>query len=142
MNNLTEYNYIEIILFVIVFLALLVIISILGINLNPTISSPKLIQEVTIESFNNPQEQLDLIQEVNDLKLFPMDSFCETHLGNAGQLEEACSRLTKQSCLETNCCVYTNLGKCVAGSKFGPTYLKNNEGIDHYYYQNKQFFKK
>ena len=123
---------------------ILVLLSVLGINLNPSYPPPKLIQEVTVESFTNdmnPQEKLELLQEVKDLRLFPIDSFCESHLGKAGDLDEACERLTEDNCLETNCCVYTSFNKCVAGSKAGPTFVKHQQGLDHFYYQNKKFEK-
>ena len=141
-DDLSKLNYIEILLFVFAIFSFLVIINILGINLNTVPPPTKLIQEVTVESFENPQEKLDMIQEVKNMKLFPIDSFCESYVGKSSDLEGACERLTKDICLETNCCVYTGSDKCVAGSKSGPTYLKNNEGIDHYYYQNKKFVKK
>ena len=168
-DNLSKFNYIVILIFVLAIFVFLVLMGIWGINLNPSYGPPKLIQEVTVESFinnnknsknlnaplftnlieeiaveafENPNDKLELLQEIKDLRLFPIDSFCETHLGKASDLEDACTRLTKDTCLETNCCVYTGLDKCVAGSKIGPTYLKNNEGIDYYYYQNKKFLKK
>jgi hypothetical protein len=73
------------------------------------------------------------------MNLFPIDSFCITHLGKSNKLEEACLRLTKNTCLDTKCCIYSSLGMCVAGKANGPTYLKNNKDMDYYYYQNKKF---
>ena len=143
-TNLTKLNYIEILIFICIMFLILVLFSIFGINLNPSYPPPKLIQEVTVESFlnDNGLNDQDLLQEVKDLRLFPIDSFCESHLGKAGELDEGCERLTKDICLETNCCVYTNFNKCVAGSKAGPTFVKHQQGLDHYYYQNKKFIKK
>lgn len=57
----------------------------------------------------------------NDMKLNPIDSFCETHLGNSQELEYSCNELTKTNCLLTKCCIYNN-NKCVSGDKNGPTY--------------------
>lgn len=146
-TNLTKTNYIEILIIIFTIFLILIIISILGIDLNPTKTPPKLLQEVTVESFINgngnlnPQEQLDLLKEVKDMNLLPMDSFCASHLGKSGDLDNACLNLTKDSCLDTSCCVYTSSNTCVAGSKQGPTFTKHHQGLDHYYYKNKKFAK-
>jgi hypothetical protein len=154
-TNLTKTNYIEILIIIFTIFLILIIISILGIDLNPDKTPPKLIQEVTVESFinsnrinalnnnnnSNPQEQLDLLKEVKDMNLLPIDSFCASHLGKSGDLDIACSNLTKDTCLDTSCCVYTSSNTCVAGSKGGPTFTKHQQGLDHYYYKNKQFAK-
>jgi hypothetical protein len=179
-DDLSKFDYIEILIFVFAIFSFLVIINILGINLNTVPPHTKLIQEVTVESyknnknnknnkrdlndyglndylnkplftnlieeimvetFDNPKDKLDLLQEVKNMQLFPIDSFCVSHVGKSSDLEGACERLTKDTCLETNCCVYTSFDKCVAGSQSGPTYLKNNEGIDNYYFKDKKFVK-
>lgn len=146
-------NFIIILILVFIVFIILTLISIYNINLNPTYPPPKLLQEVLVESFVNvneninnnnkkidPEEKLALLKEVKDMKLFPIDSFCEAHLGKAGELEKACEILSKEKCLETNCCIYTSFEKCSAGSALGPTYTK--PGLDHYYYQNKMFKRK
>lgn len=139
-------NFIIILILVFVVFIILLLLSIYNINLNPTYPTPKLLQEVLVESFNNnnnlidPEEKLELLKEVKDMKLFPIDSFCEAYLGKAGELEKACETLSKDKCLETNCCIYTSFDKCAAGSALGPTYSK--PGLDHYYYQNKMFKRK
>ena len=148
-DSIKNNIFIILILIFIVFIILL-LLSIYNINLNPTYPTPKLLQEVLVESFNNnntnnnnlidPEEKLELLKEVKDMKLFPIDSFCEAHLGKAGELEKACETLSKDKCLETNCCIYTSFDKCAAGSAVGPTYSK--PGLDHYYYQNKMFKRK
>lgn len=69
------------------------------------------------------------------------DSFCESHRGKSGVLEESCGKLTEQNCNSTSCCVYTSAEKCVAGSVKGPTFNSDEKGktiaLDFYYYQNK-----
>ena len=148
-TNLTKTNYIEILIIIFTIFLILIIISILGIDLNPSKPAPVLIQEVTVESFingngtnNNGKDQLGLLQEVKDMQLLPIDSFCQAHLGKSGDLDNSFLNLTKDTCLETSCCVYTSSNKCVAGSKQGPTFVKHQQGLDHYYYQDKKFAKK
>ena len=126
---LTE-NYKFIILFVIcVFIFLIISQSIW--NFNET-TTPKLIQEVVIETMENIEI------EASKLNINPSSGFCESHLGKSADLEISCNRLTKNRCMQTNCCVFTN--KCSAGSINGPTYKKNNGELitmDYYYYKDK-----
>lgn len=124
-------NYFAIVVIVFVVLFLLVIIELKGIELNSPKPESKLVQQVTVETFNN----LD-----STINLNPSDSFCETYLGNSSELETACNDLTEHSCSQTNCCVYSGK-KCVAGNLDGPTYKKDKNGklitADTYYYQGK-----
>jgi len=127
---------ITIIIFTIFIFVILIIIHLLNIDLNPSYPPPKLIQEVLVENMDsNP----DLINEVNNLKLLPIDSFCESYLGKSHKLENACNRLTKDKCIKTKCCVYQSNNKCVAGDRNGATYKDENDlfPIDFYYYNKK-----
>ena len=141
-------NYISIAVIVSVIFAMLIIISIREWDLNPPKPESKLIQQVVVETFvkqnmekpNN--DETNELNEINNLKLNPSDSFCESHLGNSAKLDTSCSQLTQGSCFETKCCVWLesgSKGKCAAGSKDGPTYTKDKDGklitIDSYYYQ-------
>ena len=141
-------NYISIAVIVTVIFSLLLIISLLNWDLNPPKPESKLIQQVVVETFE-PQSMenpdYDEINELNNLKLNPSDSFCESHLGNSAKLDTSCSQLTQGNCFETKCCVWIeseSTGKCAAGSKDGPTYTKDKDGklitVDSYYYQGRK----
>jgi hypothetical protein len=68
-------------------------------------------------------------------------SFCKKFEGNSSELETACNGLTSENCKNSNCCVWTNGSKCLAGSATGPTYKTDSDGknleVDNYYYMNK-----
>jgi hypothetical protein len=151
MNNIIDFikqNYLNILSIVIVVISLLVIINFKGINLNPPKPQSKLIQEVTVETFDsgaNFDSGININKEYTQMKLQPSDSFCESYLGKSSELEEECNKLTESNCAETRCCVLTtNKGnrKCVAGSINGPTYKTDKDGklltIDSYYYMGKR----
>ena len=114
-------NYLNIFFFIvfIVFIFLFLALSQLKWNFNPNVPPPKLVQQVTMETMENL-----------DLNINPIGGFCESFLGDSSNLEPACNRLTKQSCFETPCCVYTDANKCVAGSKHGPTFKTDVDGND------------
>jgi hypothetical protein len=131
--NFIKENYLNILIIVFIVLTLLVIINLKGINLNPPKPESKLIQEVTVETFES-----DI--NVEQMKLQPSDSFCESYLGKSAELEVECNKLTESNCAETSCCVFYNgSNKCVAGSINGPTYKTDKDGklltMDSYYYQ-------
>jgi hypothetical protein len=66
----------------------------------------------------------EAVKELQGLKLSPVDSFCQSHLGNSAKLEESCGQLTQDACQETSCCLLLE-GKCVAGdAKNGPTFSR------------------
>jgi hypothetical protein len=145
MSEIVEFikeNYVSIAVIVSVIFALLIIISIIGWNLNPPKPESKLIQQVTVETFDtliNDHDQNNIIKELDNLKLNPSDSFCQSHLGNSAKLEQSCGQLTEDGCQQTNCCVWTkstnNKEKCMAGDKNGPTYRKNLKTMSTYYWQ-------
>jgi predicted negative regulator of RcsB-dependent stress response len=133
-------NFKMIILIVIVVLLLLVFINIKGIDLNEPKPESKLVQEVTVETFEQNSMQ-DSQENIEKMKLNMSNSFCESYLGNSQELEGACNQLTKTNCAQTSCCVFTNnkdSSKCVAGGIHGPTYKTDKDGklitMDSYYY--------
>ena len=131
-------NYLNIIIFVLIFIGFLVLIDIKDWNFSH--SEPVLTQEVIMETMEN--RQVDKNDVLKELKLTSNDSFCESfiHDSSANDLEGACQKLTKKNCLQTSCCVYYQ-DKCAAGSEDGPTFKtdkdRNSFNIDYYYYQNK-----
>ena len=134
-------KYVSIAVIVSIIFVLLLIISIREWDLNPPKPDSKLIQQVVVETF----EPFSTEVEINNLKLNPSDSFCESYLGNSAKLETSCSELTQSNCSKTKCCVWLetfNEGKCAAGSKDGPTYKKDKDGnlitMDAYYYQGRK----
>jgi hypothetical protein len=151
MSEIVEFikeNYISIAVIVTIIFALLIIISIREWDLNPPKPESKLIQQVVVETFE-PQSMEksnnDELNEINNLKLNPSDSFCESHLGDSAKLDTSCGQLTQGNCFETKCCVWLesgSKGKCAAGSKDGPTYTKDQNGnlitMDSYYYQGRK----
>ena len=136
-------NYLSISIIVVVVIFLLVVIDIKGLDLNPPKPESKLVQQVTVETLDNMNGTLmqDSEENIENLKLNPVESFCESYLGNSLELDKACSELTEGNCATTKCCVYTG-NKCVAGDKDGPTYKTDKDGklitIDSYYYLGKR----
>ena len=68
--------------------------------------------------------------------------FCEFNKNSVEKIEEQCSKLDKNVCASTGCCVLLGGSKCVAGNKKGPA-LKSNYGDtfirnkDKYYHKGK-----
>lgn len=123
----------EIVIIVIVVLFLLVLINIKGIDLNAPKPESKLVQQVTVETFDSESN-------IKKMMASSSENFCESYLGNSEELEKGCNQLTESNCNEVNCCVYGN-GKCVAGDISGPTYKTDKDGklitMDTYYYLGK-----
>jgi hypothetical protein len=136
-------NYVSIAIVVSVIFALLIIISIIGWDLNPPKPESKLIQQVIVETFDNSDDQQIILKELDNLKLNPVDSFCQSHLGNSAKLEQSCGQLTQDGCQQTKCCVWTkstnNTEKCMAGDKNGPTYTNNLKTLSAYYWQGTKY---
>ena len=84
---------------VIIFITLLSIFSILGINFNP-ITNKKIQKIVTVESFS--PDSLS-------------DSFCSDYLTDSNKLDKQCNKLTESNCNSTSCCIWLNGNKCVSG---------------------------
>jgi hypothetical protein len=126
----------EIIIVVVVVFFLLVLINIKGINLNEVKPKSKLVQKVTIETFEQETDE-----NIKKLMSSSSEIFCESYLGKTEELEKGCNQLTENNCGEVKCCVYGN-GKCVAGDVNGPTYKTDRDGklitMDTYYYLGKR----
>ena len=132
--NFIKENFKVIIIIVVVLLFLLVLINIKGINLNEKKIESKLVQKVTVETFDSTIDiNLDKI-------MGKTNTFCESYLENSGELEKACEQLTKNNCANVMCCVFNN-GKCAAGDVNGPIYKTDKDGnlitMDSYYYLGK-----
>jgi hypothetical protein len=60
-------------------------------------------------------------------------ALCELSRGNPTKLNLECSALTANNCNATDCCIWVNGTKCVAGNADGPTYLTGmNSDADYY----------
>jgi hypothetical protein len=141
-----KQNYVSISVIASLIFTLLIIISIIGWNLNPPKPELKLVQQVTVEAFdklimdnNQNSDKNNIIKEIDNLKLNPSDSFCQSHLGNSAKLEQSCGQLTQNGCQQTKCCIWStltnNTEKCMAGDKNGPTYTNNLKTMTAYYWQ-------
>jgi len=108
---------------------------------HPSNSTSQLKEVVTIESITS-RDKLN-----TDLEMDNANAFCKSHqhLPSASNLENSCSGLTSESCKSVSCCVLLNGEKCVAGSKYGPTFKTETNGskrnVDYYYYQKKCYGK-
>ena len=120
---------------VIIFITLLTLFAILGINFNPL--QNKIIQkEVVVESFND-----------NNNKNSLSDDFCTQFSSQSDVLNKQCNKLTEHNCNTTGCCVWLNGKQCVAGNERGPTFLttktdkKTAVDVDvaYYSFKNKVF---
>lgn len=118
-------------------LFLLVLINITGVDLNEPKPESKLVQQVTVETFETPNEE---IPNVETPIVSSSEIFCESYLGKSSDLEKGCNELTESNCGQVKCCVYGN-DKCVAGNINGPIYKTDNDGklitMDYYYYLGK-----
>ena len=134
--NFIKENVKVIIIIVVVLLLLLVLINIKGIDLNETKPQSKLIQQVTVETFDAISDSTINLDKI----MGKTNTFCESYLENSGELEKACNQLTTSNCANVNCCVFNN-GKCAAGDINGPTYKTDKDGklitMDTYYYLGK-----
>jgi hypothetical protein len=116
--------------FIIVFLilSLIAFINTLGLNLNEEPRQKKLLQVVTVEALGNLSTSVPMSKS---------QAFCDVHKSSGGSLDESCSKLTKQNCNDTSCCVWTSNQKCAAGGIDGPTFNTNPNGsakkLDYYF---------
>jgi len=135
--NFIKENSKEIIIIVVVVLFLLVVMNIRGIDLNEPKEDTKIVQQVTVETFDIQETEQNIENQLSSSS----QNFCESYLGDSTKLEESCNQLTKTHCGEVKCCVYGN-DKCVAGDLNGPTYKTDKDGklitMDSYYYLGKQ----
>ncbi len=66
------------------------------------------------------------------------DAFCQMYGGNPANLTSKCSTLNSDSCNATNCCIWVNGKKCIAGNEKGPTIpMGSSATVDADYYSYK-----
>jgi len=104
---------------VIIFLTLLTLFSIMGVNFNPVVDK-HVEKVVTIESFGPSIDPDGGCHQSTK----PLD------------IEKYCNSINvEDNCRATSCCVFLNGKKCVGGSSRGPTFhTKNGKDIDVKYY--------
>ena len=128
--NFSRSNILNIFIGVIIIFALIILIDVSNLNLNPEPSNKKVMQVVNIEALQNNNTN-------TSINLNPISDFCKS---SSDSLKSSCEKLTKKNCNSTSCCVVLNGDKCVAGNQDGPTF-KTDSGkditVDYYYYQNK-----
>lgn len=101
-------------------------------NYVPTYEDSIFLSSVTGLKYNQPM----YVESTQDI------GFCEFNKNSMDKIEEQCSKLDKNVCSSTGCCVLLGGSKCVAGNYNGP-YIKSNYGDtliknkDHYYHQGK-----
>jgi len=111
-------------------------------------SNKKISKIVTIESFTNDDDDNDDDDDDDDdndndddteLPDKPFNhAFCEHYKSEPHKIEEHCNNLKSRECNATNCCIFVNDAKCVAGDKRGPTYHGTKDKPIHTeYYQYK-----
>lgn len=128
-------------IFIMVFLifALIGFVNSVGLNLNETNTSKKLLQVVTLEGLSN-NSMVNTLDDTNII-MNKSDAFCDSHRGSSGTLDESCGKLTQDNCNTTSCCVWTSTNKCMSGNETGPTFNTDSNGktkdLDYYYFQNK-----
>jgi len=112
----------------IIIIGLIVFFGLIEFNLAP-IRNKQIEKVVEIEAFDNNNYD---------------HGFCKTHEGDRNKLQESCSKMTKDNCLATSCCVYAKMDgieQCHSGDINGPTFKRDNVGktknIDYYYFKNK-----
>lgn len=117
--------------FIIAFLilSLIAFINTIGLNLNEEPIQKKLLQVVTVEAMST------------SIPMSKSQAFCDLHKGSSGSLDESCSRLTRENCNDTSCCVWTSNQKCSAGGIDGPTFNTSSNGktkqLDYYFFKGK-----
>ena len=111
----------------ILIIGIMVFFSIIGFDLTP-VEDKQIEKVVDIEAFDS----------------MASTGFCKNHEGDRKSLQESCSKLTKDNCVATSCCVYAKMkGKeqCHSGDIHGPTFRRNEQGkthdIDYYYFRHK-----
>lgn len=94
---------------------------------------------------SSKKEKLEIQKEIKELGLEPHLGFCESNRNSGKGREEACSKLSKENCAMTSCCVYTDQEKCVAGSSRGTLYKTKNGKplkVETYHHYGKCYGKK
>ena len=98
-------------------------------------SKPKLKRVVVIENLSNQGDTH------SDMRSAMHNGFCKSTLHDNNKREENCKKLSQSNCNAVECCVYakqqgSDIFTCVAGDKFGPTFI-SKPPVDEYYYLGK-----
>jgi hypothetical protein len=65
------------------------------------------------------------------------DAFCPAYQSNQTDLNNKCSLLTSENCNATDCCIWVNGSKCIAGNATGPAASSGLQPTDYTYYSYK-----
>ena len=92
-------------------------------------------------NFNPPVshhlEKVVIVEGMDKMK----KGFCNTLMHNSHKREQACNKLTEENCKSSDCCIFLNGKKCVAGNAHGPVYRSDEKGnkidVDNYYFKSK-----
>jgi len=128
LKEFLETQWPNIMTVVVVFLTLIMLFNMFGVNFNP-VEDKHVEKVVTIESFETKTD----VESVKKVK---------SH--DPSELHGTCTKLSNKNCKEASYCVLLNNKKCVGGNASGPTFLTNNGekvDYDYYYYQDKCFGK-
>lgn len=97
---------------------------------------------VVVETFDNAAATTD--SDSNSLHAKMKAGFCKSHLGKPAELETSCSKLSKNSCTATSCCVWASMNSnesCMSGNRHGPIFKHGTAStpktLDYYYFENK-----
>ena len=107
---------------VVVFITLLGLFAILGVNFDPVVDK-HVEKVVTIESFG-PSSRAE--------------SACDKYHSDPMKIDSWCQTLSKKGCVATSCCVLLNGEKCAGGSRTGPTFhTSNGKDVDYDHYHHR-----
>ena len=140
--NFIKKNIWNILLLILIFIIILIVFTLNNISLNPNKDvKKKLVGQLIVETMENPTQPKN---ESSSLLNLVSSNICDKHKGETHNLEEKCNTLPESVCKSSGCCVLAVTGnnkKCVAGDKYGPTYLSDENDVDldtdYYYYKNK-----
>ena len=88
------------------------------------------------------EKEKKLQDDIAEFDKLVRSGFCDHFVEQGGQkLEDACLKLTPESCDVVDCCARLPNNKCVAANKNGPLYKTDTNGkpldVDYYYYKGK-----
>lgn len=134
-NNFLHMNFDYIIIMIIIIFTILIIVSVLGINLDFS-------KNITFNEEPNKIINIETMENNNEKHKEFTRSFCNSYENDHVILNYKSKDLNFDNCNSTRCTVWvkTNNGdKCMAGDSDGPHLkgtLENPLKIDKYYYKN------
>ena len=89
--------------------------------------------------FNPPtNDHLEQVLIAENMSNRMEDGICVKTKNDLHEREQNCNQLTKGNCDVSDCCIFLNGKKCVAGDAHGPVYRSDDDGnkldIDKYYF--------